>query len=248
MKVKTTINRRDQAYRKACLRQIQGGYSKSSAVTIGWNSNVTDCEQLFTLVWSFSDNQYLQGYLQFSRSSISRRTSVEKRRCLCSMVLLCNHRARLQLDGRYSSLLHWYSSAIHTANACEKCDRRASTGHRQVHPRIAKPTSSTCIYSQSSEARRWNLTLNDSSRFSPPQISIPGSYMPSCSNQSRSMANRPPAMVGLLDIHSISLVAVIWSSTGSDRSSSLFASFRAPAWHANWRSDSNRSHPLECSE
>ena len=58
------------------------------------------------------------------------------------MFLLCNHRARLRLGERYSFSPHWCSLAIHTANACEKCDQHASTEHRQVHHRIAKPRSS----------------------------------------------------------------------------------------------------------
>ena len=40
------------------------------------------------------------------------------------------------------------------------------------------------------------LTLKDSSRFSPPQISMPASYVPMCSKYFLLMANRPPAMVG----------------------------------------------------
>ena len=41
-------------------------------------------------------------------------------------------------------------------------------------------------------------TLKDISRFSPPQNSIPGSYFPRCSNQSRWIENKPPAIVGEL--------------------------------------------------
>lgn len=39
-------------------------------------------------------------------------------------------------------------------------------------------------------------TLNDSSKFSPPQMSKPLSYVPSRSKNFLSMAKRPPAMVG----------------------------------------------------
>uniref|UniRef100_A0A182QIN5 Uncharacterized protein n=1 Tax=Anopheles farauti TaxID=69004 RepID=A0A182QIN5_9DIPT len=38
--------------------------------------------------------------------------------------------------------------------------------------------------------------LNESSRFSPPQMSKPESYVPSRSKKARSIANRPPAIVG----------------------------------------------------
>lgn len=40
-------------------------------------------------------------------------------------------------------------------------------------------------------------TLNDSSKFSPPQMSKPLSYVPSCSKKLLSILNNPPAMVGL---------------------------------------------------
>lgn len=40
------------------------------------------------------------------------------------------------------------------------------------------------------------LTLNDSSKFSPPHISIPESYFPRWLKYSRLIANKPPAMVG----------------------------------------------------
>lgn len=40
-------------------------------------------------------------------------------------------------------------------------------------------------------------TLNDSSRFSPPQISKPLSYVPNFSKKALSMLNNPPAIVGL---------------------------------------------------
>lgn len=39
-------------------------------------------------------------------------------------------------------------------------------------------------------------TLKDNSRFSPPQILYPGSYRPSSSKYSLSIANNPPAIVG----------------------------------------------------
>ena len=42
------------------------------------------------------------------------------------------------------------------------------------------------------------LTRNESSRFSPPQMSMPGSYVPKYSKYSRLIANNPPAIVGLL--------------------------------------------------
>ena len=41
-------------------------------------------------------------------------------------------------------------------------------------------------------------TRKEISRFSPPQTSIPGSYLPMAMKYWRSMANRPPAMVGVL--------------------------------------------------
>ena len=44
--------------------------------------------------------------------------------------------------------------------------------------------------------QRGKLTLKDNSKFSPPQMSMPGSYVPRCSKYSRLMANSPPAMVG----------------------------------------------------
>lgn len=42
------------------------------------------------------------------------------------------------------------------------------------------------------------LTRKEISRFSPPQMSMPSSYSPSSWKYRRSMANRPPAMVGEL--------------------------------------------------
>lgn len=46
----------------------------------------------------------------------------------------------------------------------------------------------------------WWLTLKEISRFSPPQTFIPASYSPISKKYSRSMAKRPPAMVGDLKI------------------------------------------------
>lgn len=46
--------------------------------------------------------------------------------------------------------------------------------------------------------RTEELTRKDNSRFSPPQISIPGSYVPRYSKYVLSMENRPPAIVGVL--------------------------------------------------
>lgn len=49
------------------------------------------------------------------------------------------------------------------------------------------------------------LTLNEISKFSPPQTSIPGSYAPISKKYSLSAANKPPAIVGDLYIERKSL-------------------------------------------
>ena len=43
---------------------------------------------------------------------------------------------------------------------------------------------------------KYKPTLNDNSRFSPPHMSIPASYVPSWVKYSRLMENNPPAIVG----------------------------------------------------
>ena len=44
-------------------------------------------------------------------------------------------------------------------------------------------------------------TLYDISKFSPPQICSPGSYRPSSKKKSLSIAKRPPAMAGDLQVY-----------------------------------------------
>jgi len=43
-----------------------------------------------------------------------------------------------------------------------------------------------------------NHTRNEISRFSPPQTLSPGSYLPISAKYFRSIANSPPAIVGVL--------------------------------------------------
>lgn len=46
------------------------------------------------------------------------------------------------------------------------------------------------------DRKSWAPTLKDSSKFSPPQISKPGSYKPNLTKNSLLIENSPPAMVG----------------------------------------------------
>lgn len=67
--------------------------------------------------------------------------------------------------------------------------------------------------------------LNESSKFSPPQMSKPLSYVPSLSKNSLSIANNPPAMVG--------------DHTGSAVCLCLALSFAGTGCQLNWRFQSN---------
>ena len=59
-------------------------------------------------------------------------------------------------------------------------------------------SSNLVVLIPSSTGTHADLTLKESSRFSPPQISKPGSYVPMLLKYSLSMENNPPAMVGVL--------------------------------------------------
>ena len=62
------------------------------------------------------------------------------------------------------------------------------------------------------------LTRNDNSRFSPPQISIWLSYKPISRKYWRSIAKRPPAMVGDLFLHIKSRQLLIYDHDRNDES------------------------------
>lgn len=60
------------------------------------------------------------------------------------------------------------------------------------------------LLEKKSEQIRYH-TLNDISKFSPPQTFIPASYSPISKKYSLSIANKPPAIVGDLEIKEMSL-------------------------------------------